>query len=512
MVLIVSSFISGCSFLSVIGSSSANITSVTNIGPKHGGTLKIVYDSVAPITVGYPPEITNDAAVASQLCIEGLLREDSQGNLIPWLAESYKVADNLMSVTFTLNKGVKFQDGSDFNAQVVKWNLDSQITARAQPYWASVDVLDDYTVRVNFKEWRNTILSAFGGTAGWIISKATFDRSGNLENVKQIPVGTGPFKFVSYSVDAGFKVEKNTDYWQPGKPYLDAVEVYFITDPAAQQTLVRNQGADMVFLAETGKPAAELKNLGMTIKYALLSTYCMTPDTANPTSPLAKQAVREATEYALNKEAYVQNLGYGYWEAANQIPAAGTAVFDADFTLGRQYDLSQAQKLLAEAGFSGELGVSLICDPSLLNREVAVSIQSDLQAAGITATLEYPDAPTWQTYNTQGWENAWVLQQLTGFTNYNYSLQYYLAPTSLNNKSWLRTSQWNDAYTKSVTSRSPDADLVRDATDVITQDASLIPVIDVGKGWAYQPQIMNAGLLERGTPAFWKPEQTWINR
>ena len=118
--------------------------------------------------------------------------------------DSYKLADDHMSITFTLRKGIQFHDGSSFNATVAKWNMDNQITAKKTSTWASVDLIDDYTVRVNFTKWQNTNRSGFSGATAWMVSKAAFDKNG-LDYVRQNPIGTGPFKFVSFLKDTSFK-------------------------------------------------------------------------------------------------------------------------------------------------------------------------------------------------------------------------------------------------------------------------------------------------------------------
>jgi ABC-type transport system substrate-binding protein len=102
--------------------------------------------------------LTSDATTAPQLVIEPLLKENNKGEFTPWLAESYKLADDRMSITFTLRKGIQFHDGSNFDATVAKWNMDNQIAAKKTSTWASVDLIDQYTVRVNFTKWQNTNL------------------------------------------------------------------------------------------------------------------------------------------------------------------------------------------------------------------------------------------------------------------------------------------------------------------------------------------------------------------
>jgi len=475
--------------------------------------MNVIIDSVPPTSIGYPPDLLGDATSAPQLCMEGLLREDPKGNLSPWLASSFKVADDLKSATFTLQKGVKFHDGSDFNAQIAKWNLDNQINAKAQPYWASVDIIDDYTIRVNFTQWRNHIMRTFSdGQGAWMISKTAFDKNG-IDWMRQNPVGTGPFKFVSFARDVGFKAVKNTNYWQPGKPYLDAVNILFVADQTTQKAAVQSGGADMVIM-EPGKQAADLKALGMNIRYDLVTTYCLTPDTANADSPLAKQSVREATEYAMNKAAYAKALSYGYWNAPYQIPGPATVPYNSNFTLGRQYDLNKAKQLLTSAGYTSTnpLNITLICAPISLNKDLDQLVQADLKAAGINATLEFPEAPKWNSYNTQGWKNAYVFQPFAGFPNWNYTLNFYFGPTTANNKSWLRTPEFLDAFNKSVTAPTPDVGLMQATSDTMTKQASVIPAIEAGRGWAYQPYVMNAGILERGLSPYWKPEQAWLNK
>ena len=127
--------------------------------PKYGGTLRFISGAFAN-NIGWPADYTANMATF-QLSCDTLLRWDNEGNVIPWLAESYKLADDRKSITFSLRKGVKFHDGSDFNAEVAKWNLDNFIDAGMQANWASVDALDDYTIRVKFTEWQNTLLSTF---------------------------------------------------------------------------------------------------------------------------------------------------------------------------------------------------------------------------------------------------------------------------------------------------------------------------------------------------------------
>ena len=152
--------------------------STSTLTPKYGGTLRYISGTMT-LNSGWPADPQINQVITQSMC-DTLLRGDNKGNIKPWLAESYKIADDRKSITFSLRKGVKFHDQSDFNAAVAKWNLDNFIDANMQTSWASVDVVDDYTIRVNFTQWQNTLLSTFVEPTfpGFMVSKAAFDKNG----------------------------------------------------------------------------------------------------------------------------------------------------------------------------------------------------------------------------------------------------------------------------------------------------------------------------------------------
>ena len=261
---------SGTSTSQSTGSTDTSGTTATSaaLTPKPGGTLRIAAQAIGA-NIGWPATMTA-SGVLVQSYYETLLHSDEKGNLIPWLAESYKVADDQKSITFTIRKGVKFSDGSDLTAEVVKWNLEQQLTLaggrtpggrsrRAPPAgapppgappagalppgllplalppgllppaifppvappaggaitpmpgfggsnWTSVEVVDPYTVRVNFNTWDNSIPASFGDSnpALYMVSKAAYDKNGQ-DWMTTHPVGTGAFTVASYATDATYE-------------------------------------------------------------------------------------------------------------------------------------------------------------------------------------------------------------------------------------------------------------------------------------------------------------------
>ena len=162
-----------------------------------------------------------------------------------------------MFITFTLRRGVKFHDGSDLNAEVVKWNLDNYINAGMEVYWSSVDIIDDYTIRANFTTWVCNMPASFGdaGTIAVIVSKAAFDKNGK-EWMMSNQIGTGPFKFVSYNQDVSINFVRNLDYWIKGKPYLEGIEYIIVGDETTQKMLMENNVADTMHI-DLGKMTAD---------------------------------------------------------------------------------------------------------------------------------------------------------------------------------------------------------------------------------------------------------------
>lgn len=489
------------------------VTTPTQTGktPKYGGVLRVVNDAVPATSIGFPPEIQTGSGESIQLVLEPLLRSDSQGHLSPWLAEAYEIAPDFKSVTFKIRKGVKFHDGSDLNAQVVKWNLDNQIEAKLVPNWSSVEVIDDYTVRVNIVQWMNIVMDGFAdGSSTWMISKAAFDKNG-IDWVRQNPVGTGPFKFLSFSRDTAFKAVKNPDYWQPGKPYVDKIEIIYVIDKVTQSAVMQSEGADMIAI-EFGKRTKEMADIGLEVVANSVTTSSLIPDTANPDSPWYNLKVREAAEYAIDREAIAKAFGFGYWKAAYQVPARAYPVYDPNF-VGRRYDPEKAKQLLAEAGYPNGFKTTIICNPLGLNKDVVVAVQSYLAKVGIDAALEFPEFSKYQPSYLMGtWKNACLYQVWPGTANYNSIIYLYLRPNGPFLKSWLRTPEFISLFEKSMTSPKPDINLIRAVFNQIHKEAGYIPINEAGKSWAMRSYVKDGGWYERSISSWWKPEQIWLDK
>ena len=197
------------------------------------------------------------------------------------LATSWTVADDGSSVTFNLRKGVKFHDGSDFNADVCKWNLDLQIAAKTAnaASWKSIDKVDDYTIRINLTSYMNVTVSSLMSVVTQQVSKAYVDKNG-IEAARWNPVGTGPFILESYERDAKLTYKRNPNYWDTGKPYIDGITMTVIKDATVRKLAFQKGDINRITVAG-GVDATELQKAGFVLRTAPGGTFFLVPDSTN---------------------------------------------------------------------------------------------------------------------------------------------------------------------------------------------------------------------------------------
>lgn len=478
--------------------------------PKYGGTMTWITSPSRPL-IGWPPDLMmNNVVIFVQSVLETLLRADEHGDVYPWLAESYKVADDRKSITFILRKGIKFHDGSDLNAEVVKWNLDNMIKAKLKRNWASVDMIDDYTVRVNFKRWQSISLLDFneGIAPPLIISKAAFDKNG-LDWVRRNPVGTGPFKFVSFTPDVSFKAVKNPDYWVKGKPYLDAVEFKLVANPETQKMLMQAGEGDITNTM-LGKSAADYAAMGLNVQPRAESVWVIVPDTANADSPWANKKVREAAAYAIDRESIAKSMGFGYWKAPYQIPPRASLAYDPNFALGRKYNPQKAKQLLKEAGYADGFETTIIGFP-FSNRNILLILQAQLGEVGIKVKLKYTDMSKWVPIMFPGRAptNSVLFTPVPRFdANFIGGTQFLFNRLP---RSWKRTPDAMKANKAALATPTPDVKLVKSVNDIFIRDALLIPVHEGGQCRVKRPYVMD-NFDTRGYLLFWNIEDAWLDK
>jgi ABC-type transport system substrate-binding protein len=149
------------------------------------------------------------------------------------------------TVTYHLRKGVKFHNGTPFDAEAARWNLQFQKdTGRLTDgeLVKSIEVVDEYTVRINCNEYTSQSVLNYGW--GGFYSPTAFTKNGGKEWARFNAVGTGPFRQAEFKRDSVVRYEKNKDYWRKGYPLLDAIEIRWIPDPVTASMMVEKKEAD----------------------------------------------------------------------------------------------------------------------------------------------------------------------------------------------------------------------------------------------------------------------------
>ena len=396
--------------LALLIASTLAFTMLTGCGG-NGGSKKDKANQTIVFAQGAEPRGLDPAFVddgeSSKVIVniyEGLLAYEKESTEVkPALAESWEKAADGLSYTFKLRKGVKFHDGSDFNAAAVKTNIDRQLPPLRKedmPYASfvfadvkDVEVVDDLTVKINLTKQNTAFLAnlAMSLAAPMVSPKALDANSGNLNKT---PVGTGPYKFVSWSPAEDIVLVRNDEYWGE-KAKTENVVFKFIPDNSARIVALKNGEVDIIDgIDSTGVDQIKadgnvLYNVpGMNINYM---AYNVTR------KPFDNPAVRVALSKAINVPELVKALYGDYAEAANTvlptfIPGYGKDVKQV------AYDAQAAQAELKALGFNQPIKMIVYNNPrpyNARNKALAETIQSYLSKVGVNVTIEDYD---WTTY------------------------------------------------------------------------------------------------------------------
>jgi peptide/nickel transport system substrate-binding protein len=481
--------------------------------PQYGGVLRIIDVAEGGQPIGVPWEISGIDTKLQKPFIDTLIREDVKGNYHPWLATGWKIDQAKNTITLSLRKGIKFHDGTDFNANAVKWIVDKAIENKLVKGFLSSDVIDDFTVRINVDRYQNNYLNLLSGYRCSPVSPTAFAKNG-IDWARWHPVGTGPFKFVSYERGTKLTYTKWEGYWQKGKPYLDGIEYLIIRDPMTQQAAIRATGSEKVHVlcVTSGEQAAMAKAQGYEVISMPIGPVSLVPDSNNPDSPLSKKKVREAVSYAINREAIVKARGFGFWAPANQIPSPGRTGYVKDLPFG-QYDPKKAKQLLTEAGYPNGFKIKIIVMPAMVDRDAMVAVQRFLSEVGIQVDLEFPDGGGYITLEWKdGWRNGFMAQHTRMLANANITYNFYWHTVAGHWPSLKRPEGLVDKIDASLRTLELDDAKMQEMTRMQAEDAMFIPLYYVSEMYIVQPNVRDTGYCEWSASTVNTPETTWLSK
>lgn len=348
-----------------------------------------------------PPHLDPTSAAAGAIdsvlysnVFEGLTRFGPDGSVNPGLAESWDVSEDGLTYTFHLHTGVKFHDGTDMDADDVVFSLDrarAEDSANAQKALytdiASVEAVDPATVKITLSVPNGSMLFNLAWGDAVIVAPES------IETIKQMPIGTGAFKFVDWVQGDKIDLTRNEDYWgTPAK--LDKATFKFISDPTAGFAAMMAEDID----AFVGYPAPEnLPQFESDPRFQVITGNTEGETilgTNNKMPPFDNVKVREALAHAIDRQAIIDGAMFGLGTPIGTHFAPHHPDY-VDLTANSKYDPELSKKLLAEAGFPDGFKTTLKLPPPSYARRGGEIIAAQLRAVGIDAEISNLEWAQW---------------------------------------------------------------------------------------------------------------------
>ena len=320
--------------------------------PKQGGTLRVAYVFIKT-DIDVQSANTSDLNEVAAYFYETLFDRMQSGEIVGLLAKEWEVSEDGLVHTWKLQPGVKFHDGSDFNAEVVKWNIDRKVTnkkplADSIPF-ANVEVIDELTVQVTLTRPAPGMYGVLAAKP-WSMYSPSFVEEVGDEAMKSQASGTGPFMVKEYIPNDTLHLERNPNYWQAGLPYLDELIFQNVPDINTRATMLEAGDVDMAFDLAIQDVERLKSNTEFTVLEEVGSRqWYITMN--NVKAPLDDVKVRQAINHAVDKEGIIQAVYLGkYATIARAVYLMPT--IDGYHDAGvYEYDVEKAAALLEEAGW-----------------------------------------------------------------------------------------------------------------------------------------------------------------
>ena len=433
-----------------------------------------------PLTVAMATEIDSldpfnatagDTKTVMDQIFDGLLDVDEDGNLVPDLAESYEISEDGLTYTFKLKEGVKFHDGSDFSADDVYYTYDKLSgLSSGEPMSSKFSVVKEMEV-ISPTEIKMT-LDAVNNSFIYLQNQPIVKKE--YEDNQTKPLGTGPYKFVSYTPGEGMVMERFDDYHR--KDHVAKIKQVNVVRIADNQALVMALNNGEVDLASK-LTADELEQVSeSTDSYSHPQNLVQLLGLNNKVKPFDDIRVRQAIAHAIDKDELIEAVAGG--KASKIYSSFSPALKDFYNDLEEMYptDVEKAKELLAEAGYPDGISFTMTVPSDYkFHMDTAELIQSQLKKAGINATIDPIEFSTWldRVYKDRDYETT-----IAGFIGYTDPIRVLDRYVSTNDKDYLNYE--SEEYDKAISNAMETLDRdeliknVKDAQEIIARDCAAV--------------------------------------
>ena len=433
-----------------------------------------------PLTVVMATEIDSldpfnatagDTKTVMDQIFDGLLDVDEDGNLVPDLAESYEISEDGLTYTFKLKEGVKFHDGSDFSADDVYYTYDKLSgLSSGEPMSSKFSVIKEMEV-ISPTEIKMT-LDAVNNSFIYLQNQPIVKKE--YEDNQTKPLGTGPYKFVSYTPGEGMVMERFDDYHR--KDHVAKIKQVNVVRIADNQALVMALNNGEVDLASK-LTADELEQVSeSTDSYSHPQNLVQLLGLNNKVKPFDDIRVRQAIAHAIDKDELIEAAAGG--KASKIYSSFSPALKDFYNDLEEMYptDVEKAKELLAEAGYPDGISFTMTVPSDYkFHMDTAELIQAQLKKAGINATIDPIEFSTWldRVYKDRDYETT-----IAGFIGYTDPIRVLDRYVSTNDKDYLNYE--SEEYDKAISNAMETLDRdeliknVKDAQEIIARDCAAV--------------------------------------
>ena len=406
---------------------------------------------------------------------DGLFDVDTDGSLIPDLAESYSVSEDGKTYDFKLKKDVYFHDGKKFGAEDVLYTYDAMAGLTSKEPLSSkfaiidkIDVIDDLNIRVHLKERQNGFIYL---TLRPIVEKDYKDNGTK-------PIGTGPYEFVSYTPGEGLKLKKFNDYHKKDHiAHFENLEVIRITDRQTMIMALKNKDLDLADRI-SAEEADQLKDVCTVNNFPQNLVQVMGLN--NDFKAFQDKNVRLALNYAIDRDEIIESATEG--KATKLFSSFSPALKEYFEDLGEYYphDVEKAKALLKEAGYEKGLSFKLTVPSDYkYHMNTAELIQSQLQKVGIEVTIDPIEFSSWLTkvYKDRDYEATVV-----GFIGYLDPVQILGRYTSQNEKNYInfKSKDFDAAIANAEKSSTKEEEIknIKKSQKILAEEAASVFIAD----------------------------------
>jgi peptide/nickel transport system substrate-binding protein len=408
-VLAAGPLITACSSASTTASPSASATAGGT--PKRGGTLNFGRET-GPTQIDPANSIVGGDVYTLDKIFEPLYITNPQGQLVPWLVQGHSVSSDAKTWTFALRPGVRFSDGKPLVADDVVFSILRAAGDKNGPLSfldfaiKSLKAEGTHTVVATLSQPWAPFLSDISVFANGVLPK---DFGGQSESAFFAnPVGTGPFTLKSLVKGGNVLLERNPHYWQPGKPYLDAVNFIYINDDNQRVLQLKGGQVEVISAVPATQVAALKADPSLVLK--AFGSWAVDLLFFNEKVPqLADRHVRRAINYALDVTAIAKATTYGTATPGNSFFPPSLQYYKHVPTLG--YSLAAARAELAKSRYPHGFSMSILVPSGTVQYVAAATIiQQELKPLNITVTLNQLDnaayTAAFQAFNYQAMING----------------------------------------------------------------------------------------------------------